>query len=216
MIQRYMEITEHFGFNPKLILVNDGSLAGSVKQHAKQIPEKIESFQYVELAENCGKGAALRAGVELASSEHIIFTDVDFPYTTESISRIYQQLREGANVAIGTRDNQYYDSVPSFRKSLSKAFRWTLKVVLRLASNDTQCGLKGFDQEGKKRFLETTINRFLFDLEFVLYCSRSSDIKLSKVEVQLNEGVVFSKMPISILMKEGWNFIKILFRPSRK
>ena len=72
------------------------------------------------------------------------------------------------------------------------------------------------ETEGKKRFLETTNNRFLFDLEFVLYCSRSSTTKLSAVDVQLNEGVVFSKMPISILMKEGWNFIKILFRPSRK
>ena len=216
MIQRYLEISEHFGFNPKLILVNDGSLEGSVKQQAKRISKKIESLQYLELAENCGKGAALRAGVEQASSEHIIFTDVDFPYTVESISGIYHQLREGANVVIGTRDNHYYDSVPSFRKSLSKAFRWTLKILLRLDSNDTQCGLKGFDQEGKKRFLETTINRFLFDLEFVLYCSRSSTTKLSTVDVQLNEGVVFSKMPISILMKEGWNFIKILFRPSRK
>jgi glycosyltransferase involved in cell wall biosynthesis len=216
LAHRYEEICKKLGIVPTLILVNDGSSGGTVAEFAQQLSKELTSFHYVEVKTNQGKGNALRTGVELSNSEHTIYTDVDFPYTVDSIAALYHRLLEGNNVALGTRNDQYYESVPAFRRGLSKSFRWTLKKLLRLISNDTQCGLKGFDQEGKKVFQKTTINRFLFDLEFVLYCSRSSQIKLSKVPVQLNQGVTFSKMPVKILLREGWNFIKILFRTSKK
>jgi glycosyltransferase involved in cell wall biosynthesis len=216
LTHRYEDICNKLGVIPTLILVNDGSICGTVAESAQRLSRELKSFHYVEVKMNQGKGNALRTGVNLSNSEYIIYTDVDFPYTVDSISALYGRLLEGNNVALGTRNDQYYESVPAFRRWLSKSFRWTLKKLLRLISNDTQCGLKGFDQEGKKVFQKTTINRFLFDLEFVLYCSRSSEIKLAKVPARLNKGVVFSKMPAKVLLSEGWNFIKILFRTSRK
>ena len=75
---------------------------------------------------------------------------------------------------------------------------------------DTQCGLKAFNQKGKNIFLETTINRYLFDLEFVYLASNAEDIKIIPVNVQLKPGVVFSKMNFKVLRSELMSFIGIV------
>lgn len=113
---------------------------------------------------------------------------------------------------LGVRNETYYNNAPLFRKALSKTFRWCMSVSLKLKSDDTQCGIKGFSKAGKELFLKTEINRFLFDLEFVLYASRKKQILLKKEPVTLKEGVVFSKMPLKVLAGEMLNFIKILLK----
>lgn len=197
-------------------MVNDGSSQNFKPADVATLETSIERFQLISLDENQGKGAALKKGVEASQSDKIIFTDIDFPYENESFFAVLQSLDNGHNVVLGVRENDYYKKVPLFRKVLSKSFRFAMKSFLRLKSDDTQCGLKAFDAIGKKYFLQTTTKRFLFDVEFVLYCSQAKDIDLNTVKVLLKPGVVFSKMPMKILMREGINFIKILFLASKK
>ncbi len=78
--------------------------------------------------------------------------------------------------------------------------------------SDTQCGLKGFNTNGKEIFLKTTIDRYLFDFEFIFQCSRKKSILLKTVPVQLKDNVVFSNMKLKILMQESLNLIRVLFR----
>ena len=78
---------------------------------------------------------------------------------------------ERQNVVIGVKDQSYYDHVPPLRRSISRVFRFFVRSLLRIPTDDTQCGLKGFDQVGKAVFLKTTIDRYLFDLEFVFLAS---------------------------------------------
>ena len=79
--------------------------------------------------------------------------------------------------------------------------------LLRLQVTDSQCGLKGFDNAGKSIFLETKIERFLFDLEFLLLAKNR--VTVTPVPVVLREGVVFSKVGWKILATEGRNFIRL-------
>lgn len=78
---------------------------------------------------------------------------------------------------------------------------------------DTQCGLKGFNQKGKDMFLQTKINRYLFDFEFIYNVCRNKSLQYQTVEVQLKENVVFSKMKFKILLQESFNLIKVLLKP---
>jgi hypothetical protein len=110
----------------------------------------------------------------------------------------------------GNRDTAYYDRVPMFRRWLSKALRWVLRNLLRQPVDDSQCGLKGFDRAGKTVFLQTTIDRFLFDLEFLMLAN--GKVKVTPVPVQLRDGVVFSQVGLKILATEGGNFLKLLFK----
>ncbi|MBK7037383.1 MAG: hypothetical protein IPH42_13850 [Bacteroidetes bacterium] len=83
---------------------------------------------------------------------------------------------------------------------------------MRLKISDTQCGLKGFNKKGKDIFLKTTINRYLFDLEFIFLVSRQKEVSMVPVEIELKENIQFSSMRTGILLSEGFNFLKIFFK----
>lgn len=202
--------------NVRMILVNDGSTMNVTEAGIDKLRAAIPNFHYVSYATNMGKGEALRQGVQAATAPLMLFTDIDFPYTIQSMVAVHEALQNGADVALGYRNTAYYDKVPWFRKQLSKFLRWMLKRLLRLAITDTQCGLKGFNQHGRERFLQTTINRFLFDLEFVMLTSRQASMEVRPVQVALRDDVTFSKVNGSILLREAMNFLGLLLKPRKQ
>jgi glycosyltransferase involved in cell wall biosynthesis len=205
------------GTSLQIILVNDGSERGLAEEHLRQLQEHLPSFRYIASSPNMGKGFALRKGAEAADSDFQIYTDVDFPYQEQSLLRVYATLLEGhCDVVAGVRDASYYKNVPAARRRISRLLRWMLRTFLRLQITDTQCGLKGFNRRGRALFLRTTINRFLFDLEFIFLASNDPDIRLCPAEVELKPDIVFSRVNPRILLNEAFNFMKIFFRGIRK
>lgn len=193
-----------------LVVVNDGSPRNVTDEKLARLRELIPGVHIVNYSENRGKGYALRQGVQASAGDFYLVTDFDFPYTLESMRRIVQTLMERGGVAAGNRDTAYYAHVPLFRRLLSRFLRWMLRNLLRQPIGDSQCGLKGFDQAGKAIFLTTTIDRFLFDLEFLMLAN--GRVPVTPVPVELRPGVVFSKVGWKILATEGRNFLKLLFR----
>lgn len=191
--------------NCELIIVNDGSLQNFT---ASEVQNFLPQVTIINYPTNRGKGFALREGVKVARSDYILYTDVDFPYTNNSFMGIYNALAEGNDLAIGIRDETYYLHLPKSRFYLSKFLRSLIRLFLRIPTDDTQCGLKGFNRKGKEVFLQTTIHRYLFDLEFVFLSARKK-LKIKTVEVQLRPEVVLSTMNWKILLQEFGNFLKI-------
>ena len=203
----------------QLTIVNDGSSHNVSEQDFIFIREGIAPIplQALSHSPNRGKGYTLREGILASSNELAIFTDIDFPYTEESLISLYSQLATGkGDIVPGVRDETYYKDVPPTRRFISKTLRKMLKLFLNLEITDTQCGLKGFNQKGKKIFLSTRINRFLFDMEFIYLGSNARDIQISPCEVELKPDIVFSKMNWRILLREMVNFIGILIRRKNK
>jgi len=194
----------------RLVVVNDGSARNATEVNFQQLRQILPEVQVISYTENQGKGYALRQGVAVGTADFYVVTDTDFPYTLDSMRRIVEVLREQGGIAAGNRDTVYYERVPLFRRWLSQALRWLLRNVLRQPIGDSQCGLKAFDQAGRSIFLETTINRFLFDLEFLMLAN--GRLTVTPVPVQLRDGVVFSKVGWRILATEGRNFLWLLWR----
>jgi glycosyltransferase involved in cell wall biosynthesis len=196
-----------------LIVVNDGSSINTDDENFRRLKTALPGVQIVHYRENRGKGYALRQGVAASNSDFHIVTDFDFPYTLASMRRIATFLIERGGIAAGNRDTAYYDKVPFFRRLLSKALRWVLRNVLRQPVDDSQCGLKGFDNRGKAVFLQTSIDRFLFDLEFLMLAAGT--VPVTPVPVELREGVLFSRVGLKILAAEGRNFLRLVLRKPR-
>lgn len=192
-----------------LIVVNDGSVRNFSSTELAILKSSVSKLTVLSYPENRGKGHALRQGVAASKADLAIVTDVDFPYTLDSIRAIEARLSAGGAVVIGHRKEDYYQQVPWFRKQLSRSFRFFLGHLLGLRHQDSQCGLKGFDRSGRVIFLQTTIDRYLFDLEFLILANRS--VGVISVPVQLREGVTFSTMGIKILLTELRNFLKIIW-----
>ena len=195
----------------QLIIVNDGSV-NFTEQAFTSAFKSFGNITCITYNENKGKGYALRQAVKAATGSLIIYTDIDFPYTHESFLKIYAALKsEGADIAVGVRKPEYYAHLPKARVRISKLLRWFIKNFLRIPTDDTQCGLKGFNQKGKEVFLQTTINRYLFDLEFIFLAARKK-LAIKTVEVELRPEIVLSKMNWKILVQEFGNFLKIFVK----
>ena len=197
-----------------LFVVNDGSATGIADQDIELLQKQLSNFTYLPYSPNRGKGYALRTGVANSANDICIYTDIDFPYQAESFVAIYHTLASGkADVAVGIKSEDYYKNVPPMRIRISKFLRYLIRLLLRISITDTQCGLKGFNQKGKAIFSKTTIDRYLFDLEFIYLSDRkNSGVTMKPVTVHLKEGVQFSTMNPKILLTEGINFLKILVR----
>jgi glycosyltransferase involved in cell wall biosynthesis len=194
-----------------LVVVNDGSTKGVKASDFDFVKKEIADSILISYEKNRGKGHALRQGIAASEADFYVFTDVDFPYQLFSVAKIMTSVVESKGIAAGYRNQTYYKKVPLFRKLLSIAFRSFIRFV-GIPVSDTQCGLKGFDHEGKAIFLKTTTERYLFDFEFLILASRQKNIPIYSVPVQLKEGVQFTTMGWKVLQTEFFNLIKILMR----
>lgn len=196
----------------RLIVVNDGSRkgfhAGDVDHIHQQLPDSI----VIDKKENKGKGAALREGIGRSDATYCIYTDIDFPYTIDSFIAIFHELRGGNDIVAGVKDTSYYAQVPPGRRFISRFLRMLTRLFLGLKITDTQCGLKGMNNAGKAVFLSTTIDRYLFDLEFIYLASHKKGLKLKAHSISLRPGITFSPMPLRILAQESLNFVHIIFK----
>lgn len=209
LAQHAKGFSEYIGQPFKLVLINDCSSNGIGKEEIDYLQAHIEDFHYLTYSPNRGKGYALRSGVSLLDEGNILYTDIDFPYEYTSMKAIWMQLLDGSDIAVGTRDDVYYENTPKKRTLISKVLRWVLRRIFRLPITDTQCGLKGFTQKGKEVFLQTRIERFLFDMEFIALASRTPNILMTPVAVTLRRNILFSKMNAKILLTESVNLFRI-------
>ncbi len=192
-----------------MVLVNDGSTLGVTPGGIEQLRAAFPDLLYHTYKTNKGKGYALREGISASTAPYAITTDIDFPYTQDSMLRLANTLIQKGGLVLGHRQRNYYHKVPIFRKLLSISFRLALKILLKLNVGDTQCGLKGFDAEAKALFHKTTVNGYLYDLELVTLAAKNK-VKTTRVPVTLKDGIEFTNMKPGILFKEMRNFIQIL------
>lgn len=213
ILEAYNSITEKLSFAPAIILVNDGSSQQLPGDLIELLKSAIPQFLYTAYTVNKGKGYALRHGVRQAQTDFVIYTDIDFPYTTDSLIKVWESLQSGGDIVVGIKDEAYYRGVPATRMIISRILRRLIRLFFSMPVTDTQCGLKGFNRKGREFFLNTTINRYLCDLEFIYKSFRHiPKVLVVSQPVRLREGVIFSRMNMTILLRESLEFLKLIFK----
>ena len=198
--------------NVRIILVNDGSTKNFTDDAIKQLGKKIAYLKIVSYPTNKGKGFALRAGMQVSTALYIIYTDYDFPYQLIGLKNAYDKLLLGNDVVIGIRNEDYYKKLSLVRIIISKSFNIFNKIVLKIPYSDTQSGLKSFSIKGKELLLQTKINRFLFDTEFICKVHKNKNIKISTINIELNKDVAFTRISALIILQEIKNMLSISWR----
>lgn len=204
-----IDIEFSYSVSIEYIIVNDGFENGHLLSLFDVLHDAHPNVKFVSYKENMGKGYALRTGVAAASAPVVITTDLDFPYETRDIRNVYALLKNGNEIVTGKRNTEYYTATPLKRKIISKACIAMNKHLLKLSLGDAQSGLKGFNKKGKHLFLQTSINRFLVDTEF-LVLAKKQKLDIAVLELNLRDGIKFSSMGLKVLVTEGKNFYHIL------
>lgn len=158
-------------FAGQLIVVDDCSTDQTLELASRVVDERIE---IVSLAENGGKGAAVRAGLQRANKPFAIIQDADLELTPADWPGILTPLVEGrADVVYGSR---YLAAGPravgSFRGYLANRFLTTLSnLTTGLHLTDMETCYKAFRTDIIPS-LSLREDRFGFEPEFTAQVAR--------------------------------------------
>jgi Glycosyl transferase family 2 len=186
-MDRLLAATASGGIDPEtteFVLVDDGS-TDDTEACATALLARYPHLQVLRLAENQGKGAAVRAGVRAASAPMIAFADADMAIDPAQTPEFLRALTR-SDVAIGSRSAEGASvDRPSLRRSaMNRAFNQLVNLLTRVSLSDTQCGYKAFRAPAAKLLFHATITeRFAFDVE-ILALARRLGLSISEVPVR--------------------------------
>ena len=149
----------------EVIIVDDGSTDGT-----RILLEKFEErkdFKVIYQPENKGKGAALRAGFEIAKGEVIIIQDADLEYNPKDYPVLLEPILDNrADVVYGSRFLGGPHRVLFFWHYLGNMFLTTLSnIFTNVNLSDMETGYKVFRREVLES-ITLKSNRFGFEPEF--------------------------------------------------
>lgn len=173
----------------EVIVVDDGSQDQTVQSVQQWQKNKHGNLHLLINSENMGKGFSIRRGVLESQGTFIIFTDADLPYELDAIEGFLQALRDGCDLAIGSRvlPGSEVRGVPMLRYIAGQVFSWMVQAVLFRGLPDTQCGFKSFRAPAAKEiFRRLTIGGFGFDVE-MLFIAHKRKYAIRPVPVHMIE-----------------------------
>ncbi len=200
------------GSTLRVILANDGSPRSCYPEETLDaIRAASDEFVFSTYDTNHGKGFCLRHAVRQADGDIQIYTDGDFPFGWQCIADAFDRLNSGADVVMGIRGSDYGKALHPLRKVISRGVRRLNRFLLGMPERylDTQAGMKGFRGAGKLAFLDTTVDTFLFDTEFILL-AWDRGLRIDTISLSLRSGLSFSKMGWCVLLRELGHFLRIM------
>jgi dolichyl-phosphate beta-glucosyltransferase len=172
----------------EIIVVDDGSQDRTV-EFVQRWQKNSNEIRLLVNSQNLGKGFSIQRGVLESRGQIILFTDADLPYALDAIEGFLQALRNGCDLAIGSRVLPGSDvkGVPMLRYVAGQIFSWMVQAVLFQGLPDTQCGFKSFRVDAAKEiFRRLTIGGFGFDVE-MLFIARKRKYEIQPVPVRMIE-----------------------------
>ncbi len=209
-LDRMLEYLDAQTFSYEMLVVDDGSTDRTcevVTQHAGD----RHNVRLLSYDTNRGKGYAVRYGMLQAAGDYVLFSDADLATPIEEFEKLYAELRQGREVAIGSRDivgARLVKHQAPLRELGGKLFNRCVQRIAVPGIHDTQCGFKLFTRAAARNvFSHCQIDNFSFDVE-VLYLARQLGYSIVEVPVtwEHQEG---SKVRF---LRDGIRMVGTLFR----
>jgi dolichyl-phosphate beta-glucosyltransferase len=170
----------------EVLVVDDGSrdrTSGVVNRFAKKAAE----VRLIRLAQNHGKGYAVRTGVVNAHGSRILFADADGATPIGELERLEAAVSGGADVAIGSRAVAAPQDVRVqrrwYRHVMGRTFHAMVSTLGVRGIHDTQCGFKLFrGSVAHELFSRMRMTGFSFDVE-VLLMAQQRGYQIAEVPV---------------------------------
>lgn len=159
----------------EITIVSDGS-TDSTNQLVSDFAASHPGFRLLAYSPNRGKGYAVRKGMLECEGEILLFCDADLATPQEETEKLLAHIRQGAEVAIGSRplkESRLEKRQPLYREMLGRAFNLAVRMLAVPGISDTQCGFKMFTCEAAaKVFTRCSLDGFSFDFEAILIARR--------------------------------------------
>ena len=191
----------------EIIIAEDGSTDGT-DRIARGLAEKYSFVTHLHSDERLGRGRALNNAIEKAKNEFVIYMDVDLSTDLKHIKDIYNALKSGYDIAIGSRLlKESNASRPFIRDFPSKVYNFLVRFLLKSKIHDHQCGFKGFRKSRVVKILETVSdNHWFWDTELLVLAQRRG-LKIKEIPVRWSHG---NESKVSVVGDSIYMFRNIL------
>src|SRR3954471_15541942 len=99
-LRSYLDYCRNAGRSVEVTVVDDGSLDGT-SQVVETLAGTYPELRLIRLADNRGKGYAVRTGIVNSRGNQILFADADGATPIAELERLEAAIAAGADVAIG-------------------------------------------------------------------------------------------------------------------
>ena len=173
--------------NDELIVINDGSSDNTESEI------KSKKCFLISLKSNKGKGFAMRAGIEKAKGDLVIFMGGDGQDDPEEIKILLKEINNGFDYVIGSRffgrensDNRYSSkAILPVNEFGNKSITFIINILFKKNITDSQSEFKCFNSEKLKQ-LTLESDRFEIETELLIKSFRKN-FKIKEVPVHRYE-----------------------------
>ena len=171
--------------NYEILIIDDGSEDDTL-EIAHLFSRQFANVRCIACPHQ-GKGAAVKMGMLNAAGEYVLFMDADRATPLDEIPKILQPIRNGTDIAIGSRIAQFPGetsiTTSLHRKIIGRTFSGIVNILATPGIGDTQCGFKAFHNKViRPVFNRQKINGFAFDVE-ILFIARKLGFSIAEIPV---------------------------------
>ncbi|HEX3660267.1 MAG TPA: dolichyl-phosphate beta-glucosyltransferase [Acidobacteriaceae bacterium] len=172
-------------WDAEVLVVNDGS-TDNTAAIVEQYVARDRRVRLLQNPGNRGKGYSVRHGLLHGAGNVVMFTDADLSAPMHEAERLFAAIRDGADVAIGSRwleRSRQTIHQPLYRQIFGRCFNLVTRMVMRLPFADTQCGFKAFRRSAAQTIFQLQrIERWGFDPE-ILFIALKRGYNIREVPV---------------------------------
>jgi dolichyl-phosphate beta-glucosyltransferase len=172
-------------WNAEVLVVDDGS-TDSTAGIVESFTARDSRVRLIRNGVNRGKGFSVRNGILHSNGNIVMFTDADLSSPMPEAERLFEAIRNGADVAIGSRwleTSRQTIHQPLYRQFFGRCFNVVTRMIMRLPFADTQCGFKAFRRGVAQTIFQLQrIERWGFDPE-ILFIALKRGYNIKEVPV---------------------------------
>ena len=184
-LDEILRYTAEQNWDAEILVVDDGS-RDDTPDAIREYTRAHSQIRLLQNPGNRGKGFSVRNGMLHARGDICLFTDADLSSPISEAQKLFEAIRGGADVAIGSRwlrAELQTERQPLYRQAFGRIFNLVLRLFLGLHFKDTQCGFKAFRRDAAQRiFPLQKIERWGFDPE-IIYIARRMGFEVAEVPV---------------------------------
>jgi len=176
-IQTAGQFLQDYNFAGEIIVVDDGSgdnTTNIAKQAAEQLGPNVTSY-IMRSEKNCGKGNAVKRGVNISTGDYVMFADCGCCIPYENVLDGLELIQNNhCEIAHGSRKlpkTKIRTPQTLYRRVCSWLFHLVVMHITKIPSHltDTQCGFKLYKGSvGRALYADCVTEGFMFDVEIIL------------------------------------------------
>lgn len=177
VVTKAIPILKQYAQKWEIIMVDDGSSDNTLKV-AEKLLKKHPNLKIISHKPNRGYGAALKAGLENATYDYVVFNDGDGQFDFTEVSRFIEKINS-ADVVIGYRKKRQDQPVRHILMNLLKIWDF---VFFGFYHRDIDCGFKMFSRKAITAIMPLHSEGAMITTEILAKAHRSR-LKIEQVEV---------------------------------